>query len=185
MPEIARLDAAAFRFINHSIANPVFDCVFWTATLLGHGAVQILAILWFWVASRPGSAASKLAGPCFWALALASVVNWAIKDVCERPRPLAALSDVRLLVDPLYASSFPSGHAATTFAIATVVSVLQPRWRWQVWTLAVLIGLSRVYVGVHFPLDVMGSLLLGFAAGMAVLSVGEGLRLRRASGKEC
>jgi undecaprenyl-diphosphatase len=57
--------------------------------------------------------------------------------------------------------SFPSGHATTAFALAAVVGFLSPRWFYPMLAVAVLIALSRVALGVHYPSDVTGGAILG------------------------
>jgi membrane-associated phospholipid phosphatase len=97
----------------------------------------------------------------------AGIVSMALKDWFDRPRP--AHSGVG--VDPLVATptdpSFPSGHTLTAFAAATVVASFHPRLRWPVFALAALVGLSRMYLGVHFWLDVTAGAVLGIAVGFA------------------
>ena len=65
--------------------------------------------------------------------------------------------------------SFPSGHATTAFAAAAVVGALYPRLRIPVYGLAALVGLSRVYLGVHYTLDVLAGAALGIALGLGVV----------------
>jgi undecaprenyl-diphosphatase len=65
--------------------------------------------------------------------------------------------------------SFPSGHAASTFGAAVSVSRMWPQTRALWWALAVLIGYSRIYLGHHYPLDVIGGALLGVAIAFWVL----------------
>jgi undecaprenyl-diphosphatase len=67
--------------------------------------------------------------------------------------------------------SFPSGHTASSFACAVVLVSLAPRFRLPLYLLASLIGLSRAYVGVHYPLDVLGGALWGIAVGTAIVSL--------------
>jgi undecaprenyl-diphosphatase len=64
--------------------------------------------------------------------------------------------------------SFPSGHTATSFAAATVLSWWAPRLRVPLYVLATLIALSRLYNGDHYPLDVLGGLALGLLVGFAI-----------------
>lgn len=76
--------------------------------------------------------------------------------------------------DPLVAiprsDSFPSGHAATAFAGATVLARLEPRAAPAFYLLALAIAYSRLYVGVHFPLDVVGGAAIGIATALLLLA---------------
>ncbi len=98
---------------------------------------------------------------------LASALNAALKDLVDRSRPPEAIGFDALVGVP-GSPSFPSGHAMTAFATAGVVALLAPRLRWPVLALAALIGFSRVYLGVHFWLDVLVGSVLGFAIGVAI-----------------
>jgi undecaprenyl-diphosphatase len=69
-----------------------------------------------------------------------------------------------------HSPSFPSGHAATSFACATVLSVLVPRAAPAFYVLAAAIGYSRLYVGVHWPLDVVVGAALGVVTALLLLS---------------
>jgi undecaprenyl-diphosphatase len=75
--------------------------------------------------------------------------------------------------------SFPSGHSATSFACATVLSTFAPRWRVPFFLLATLIALSRLYNGVHYPTDVVEGALLGVLTALLLLAGGR-RRSRRA-----
>jgi undecaprenyl-diphosphatase len=77
--------------------------------------------------------------------------------------------------------SFPSGHTATAFAGATMLASYAPRLRVPLYVLAVLIGLSRLYNGVHYPTDVIAGAVLGLLVATALLWLG-GARLRSRRG---
>jgi undecaprenyl-diphosphatase len=77
----------------------------------------------------------------------------------------------------------PSGHAATAAAAATVVALLHPRLRLPLAALVAAIGLSRVYLGVHYPSDVLAGLALGIVVGWAVVALTRrAVRARREDG---
>jgi undecaprenyl-diphosphatase len=95
-----------------------------------------------------------------------STVDFIVKPLVQRPRP--AGPPAPSLVQALPSWSFPSGHAASSFAAATVLTRGLERGRAAVWALAALIALSRVWVGVHYPLDVIAGALLGVAVGVWV-----------------
>ena len=84
--------------------------------------------------------------------------------------------------DPLvtipHSHSFPSGHTATSFAGATALSLLYPRATPAFFLLAAAIAYSRLYVGVHFPLDVVGGAVIGVATALLLLAAARRRSLR-------
>jgi undecaprenyl-diphosphatase len=95
----------------------------------------------------------------------ASLVVAPLKELFERDRPSEADPLLGSLVAIPSDHSFPSGHAAMAFAAATAIAIFSPRMRPYVLALAAAIALSRVYLRVHFPLDVVGGALVGAALG--------------------
>jgi undecaprenyl-diphosphatase len=113
-----------------------------------------------------------LAGAILAAAASSAVLVYGLKLLVERPRPCAALPGVQALCEAPTDFSFPSGHAAGSFTVAVMLAVVliaQGRRRLGALAvaLAVLVAWSRVYLGVHFPVDVVGGALLGSAVGVA------------------
>jgi undecaprenyl-diphosphatase len=102
---------------------------------------------------------------------LGSVFAFLIKNWTDRARPPLAVEDVEPLVATPQSPSFPSGHAATAFAAATVVAVFHPRLRVPIYTLAALVALSRVYLGVHFWLDILAGAALGVLVGLVLTGI--------------
>jgi undecaprenyl-diphosphatase len=96
----------------------------------------------------------------------ADVVTTLLKELTGRQRP-----SVHRLGPSVGSSSFPSGHAATSFACATVLAAFVPRLRAPLFALAVLIGLSRLYNGDHYPLDVLAGAAFGVVTALLLLSV--------------
>lgn len=96
----------------------------------------------------------------------ASLVVNDLRHVFDRPRPPTQEPGLGALVPTPHSSSFPSGHAGTAFAAAGAIAVLCPRLRWPALALAAAVALSRVYLRVHFPLDVVAGALLGGALGV-------------------
>jgi membrane-associated phospholipid phosphatase len=115
----------------------------------------------------------------------ARVASDALKDEFDRARPLESVTDV-VPRDHADGLGFPSTHAAVAFALAGVVVWWLPR-RWQAaaWALAAMVALARVYVGVHYPLDVVGGAAVGVVmASVAVACFGAPRRdLRAASSR--
>jgi membrane-associated phospholipid phosphatase len=99
--------------------------------------------------------------------AIASGLNVLIKDLVDRSRPPESIGFDALVGVPA-SPSFPSGHSMTAFAVAVTIAALAPRARVPLLALAAVIAFSRVYLGVHFWLDVLVGAALGLAIGLAV-----------------
>ena len=107
------------------------------------------------------------------AVALADWSAMGLKALVDRPRPPLRYAEPKTLVPVPHDASFPSGHAATSFAAATMLAFAFPRLAPFLYVLAAAVAFSRVYVGVHYPLDVIGGALLG-----ALIAVGLWLLVR-------
>ena len=132
--------------------------------------VYVLAGAWHDLRARTPPFTALAIGVAF---GLSSVASAAIKTLVDRARP-----ELDPAIALPHSASFPSGHATTAFAAAVATAILVPRLRWPALLLAALVALSRVYLGVHFPLDVLAGALLGSAVGAAVAL--PALRRRRA-----
>ena len=102
------------------------------------------------------------------AVALADASATGLKAAFDRPRPLRRYPEQDPLLPVPDTASFPSGHAATSFAGATILSFAFPRLAPLFLLLAAAIGFSRVYVGVHYPLDIVGGAVLGAAIALGL-----------------
>jgi undecaprenyl-diphosphatase len=99
-----------------------------------------------------------------------------IKESVDRSRPEHADPTIDAAVATPDSPSFPSGHTATAFAAAAVVGSIYPRLRWPLLALAALVGLSRIYLGVHFTLDVIAGAMLGVTIGLSLVWAGRKAR---------
>jgi membrane-associated phospholipid phosphatase len=95
-----------------------------------------------------------------------------VKRLIGRGRPelfdIAGPTDFRFFFNDWTYQSFPSGHTTTAFAFALVLGFLSPRWLWLGLVYAVLIGLSRIIVGAHYPTDVIGGIVVGVLGAYAI-----------------
>jgi undecaprenyl-diphosphatase len=136
--------------------NPIFEGLSYAGE---YGAVWLgLALVLAVVLRRPQL--------LLWTLVadgLGDLTSGALKAAIPRDRP-----HVHALVSRPHTHSFPSGHATTSFACATVLACAVPRLSVPFVLLAAAVAWSRVYVGVHYPLDVLAGTALGVAIGLAV-----------------
>jgi undecaprenyl-diphosphatase len=102
------------------------------------------------------------------AVVVADLLSFVLKTVTARERPYVRFPEQEPLLHATLDLSLPSGHAATSFAAATVLARFAPRFAGSLFALAALIAASRVYVGVHYPADVVLGALLGFGVGGAL-----------------
>ena len=114
------------------------------------------------------------------AVALADWSSVGLKALFDRERPQFRYTEPEPLLRSAHDGAFPSGHAATSFAGATVLSFAFPKLAPYLYVLAAAVAFSRVYVGVHYPLDIVGGALLGVvvALGLRYLVHGQRRRVR-------
>ena len=133
---------------------------------IGLSKLGTLGFVWLLIAL---AVAVVLRRPGVWprtliAVLIADVTTFALKLAIGRDRP-----HVHALVHRPTDPSFPSGHSATSFAAAAVIGAAAPRLRVPLYVLAALIAWSRVYVGVHYPLDVLGGAVYGVVLGLVLV----------------
>lgn len=88
-----------------------------------------------------------------------------LKNLIRRPRPEAIEGALLVSQEITRSYSFPSGHATFAFALATILSFKEPKLKFILYSVAILICLTRIYLGRHYPLDVVGGAVIGFIVG--------------------
>ena len=181
MEALLAADVAVFRWINEGLGTRFLDDVMlavssrWTWVIIG---VVVAAIL-IW---RQRLGVIRFVVVCGITMGLADFVTYQIiKPAFSRPRPCYALSAVRLVQDGCGGDyGFPSNHAANAMAGAIVLAIYASRrFRPLFFGAAVLVGLSRIYIGVHYPLDVLGGYAVGAFLAAVVITIERKLKIAR------
>jgi undecaprenyl-diphosphatase len=159
------IDLAIFYFINHSLSTGFMDKFFSTITDVNkwYIAYIILAGIAFFKGGIRGKI--LVIGLILLILVTDQTGFRILKELFERVRPCRAISDAITPLGCAGGYSFPSNHALNNFAAATFIYRLFPNYKWVVFIVAALIALSRVYLGVHYPSDILVGALIGVAFG--------------------
>ena len=205
MDPLLELDRELFIFINDRMSNPVFDVILPIATDLHKQPLFWVVVVLIVAASVFVVRSAKSIGPEAvrtirtsrakrWAhgvlilglsMGLSDLVAYrGVKVWVERDRPEAAGVPVNLRTHSHSGWSFPSNHAANNFALARTVQILAPTYAIPAYVFATVVGLSRTYVGVHYPLDVAGGALIGFLCASLIGWISKS-RFRRAASNGC
>jgi undecaprenyl-diphosphatase len=162
---LSEIDTVLFLFINVTLANPVTDLIMpvitsdWLLRILYAVAVVLLLIF--------GKA--RLRWVVLFSVLVLIVTDQVsaglLKPMIGRLRPCHVLENINLLVGCGGGKSMPSSHAANAFGQAVLFSVMYRRWAWPSLILAALVALSRVFVGVHYPFDVLVGSIIGAVVG--------------------
>jgi len=158
-------DLAIFYFCNHSISTGFLDNFFSIITDVNkwYIAYVILAGITFFKGGRRGKIA--IVGLIIMIVVTDQTGYRILKESIQRLRPCVALADVITPVGCSGSFSFPSNHALNNFAAAIFLMRLYPNYKWIFLVVATLISISRIYLGVHYPSDVLGGALIGAAFG--------------------
>lgn len=174
---VMSLNIDLFYFINNGLANPFFDAIMpilcdcgGFVTLLALCILAILVLKYY----LKNEKYLKIAKMCLYALVLSGIIAACLKLAYQSPRPFMQLEHVRQLVVPTEPNSFPSGHTSSSVSVVTVL-VWCLRDKKILITLliafAILIAFARVYVGVHYPFDVVVGAAVGVVSGVVVLKL--------------
>jgi len=162
---LSLIDQQVFYFINQTLANPVLDRFFIIITDVKSWYIAYLILLG--ISYTKGGRIGKLAvgGTILLILATDQFSSSLLKNWIERIRPCNELPDVRTILGCTGSFSFPSSHAVNNFAAAVFFYRLFPRLKPVLLITASLVALSRPYLGIHYPSDIIGGALIGWGFG--------------------
>jgi undecaprenyl-diphosphatase len=168
MEWLAGWDLTLLHAVNRGWASPSADLFFKFVTHQNNFAIPALFFLGGLLVKGGAKGRWLVAALLLNILLTDQISSHVIKHLVDRPRPCQALSDVRTPDGCGPASSFPSSHAANSGGLMTMLSLAYPAWTPLAAAFALTVGLSRVYLGVHYPSDVLGGFVLGVLCAFAV-----------------
>ncbi len=159
------VDLSIFYFFNHTISLGFLDKFFAAITNVNNWYITYLILLG--ISWTKGGTKGKLAvvGVLLLIVVTDQTGYRLLKEFFARPRPCAVLTDALTPIGCTGTFSFPSNHALNNFAAAMFFYRLFPKLKWVLFITAVLIAISRVYLGLHYPSDVIGGAIIGLGFG--------------------
>lgn len=172
-----QIDVAVFRFLNGTVANPFFDRLMPVVTEGDNWRIPILLIVLAFVIFGGKKGRITILLLIFTITLSDQISSFVVKPLFSRMRPCFVLENVRLLIDQSRSPSFTSSHAANLAAVAVIFSWRYRRQMWIPIALTLFISYSRIYVGVHYPSDILGGWIVGIFCATLVLLVKQGLEV--------
>ena len=169
MEQLSLLELKVLDFIQENFQCRFLDVFFSTVTKLADSGIFwiLLAVMFlFFKKTRKTGLMMGVALLCG-----LIVGNLTLKPLIGRIRPYDLNPGVSLLIDKLHDFSFPSGHTLSSFVGATVLLIRDKRFGIPAMILAAIIALSRLYLYVHYPTDVLAGAVLGITFGILAVSI--------------
>jgi undecaprenyl-diphosphatase len=160
---ISELDATILLSINPGFLNPYLNILLGLFTHLGGSLAVMLVGVFLYLKGYKREGIMVIAS-----IVIGTIIMAPLKIIVNRPRPYLTHNNIRPL-EIESGPSFPSGHSERAFALAAVLSKYYPRIEIILYLYAVIIGFSRVYLGVHYPLDVIVGGIIGWIVGKVTL----------------
>ena len=172
MEWLLEMDGKLLRWLMEACSHPVLDEGMTFISKLGNkGFIWIAIGVVFLLFGLKNKKWSVRGGMVLCSLAANFLAcNVVLKPLIDRTRPYYVL-DYTPLIPPVGDASFPSGHTSASFAAATAIYAINKKWGITAYIFAAVMGFSRLYLGVHFPTDVLAGALVGTAAAMIVIKI--------------
>ncbi|WP_243291112.1 phosphatase PAP2 family protein [Bacillus sp. FJAT-47783] len=158
------VECKLFKYVNQYFEKKCLNFYFRNITHIGGATFTILLSLLFIVfAEHPLKSVALASGA---ALLFSHIPVAIIKKLYPRKRPYIALQDAKILKNPLQDHSFPSGHTTAIFSLVTPYILFMPELFIIILPIAFSVALSRIYLGLHYPSDVLVGMFLGSCTGV-------------------
>lgn len=179
---INSFDKSVIEFIQNNLHSPIMDKIMVFITTLGDtGLIWIIIGLALVISNKYRKVGFMVLG----ALLLGSILGEGIiKNIVQRDRPFINMDGIDMLINTPITYSFPSGHTTSSFAAAGVLAISFKNKSVYVFVLAGLIAFSRLYLGVHFPTDIIVGIILGLSCSFISVFVGRKILGNNAKAKK-
>lgn len=159
------IDLAIFYFFNHTLSFGLLDKFFATITNVNNWYITYIFLLG--IVFIKGGVKGRIGVGMILVLIIFTdqLGHKVIKEIFQRLRPCNVLFDVITPLGCTGSYSFPSNHALNNFAAATFFYRLFPSYKWVLFITATLVSISRIYLGLHYPSDVLAGAVIGSAIG--------------------
>lgn len=176
---LIELDHWLFNLINDTLSNPFFDWLMPIITNENNVAIPLI-LTWLWLLLFCGKRGKICAVLLVLALAFTDVfAAQVIKPFFERLRPSRSMIEsINLLVPRGGKYGFVSNHAANTMSAAIVILYFYRKLGYFAITISILVGFSRIYVGVHYPADVLGGWIFGVISAWLFITLWIFIKIR-------
>lgn len=161
---VFQIDKAILLFIQNNLRYPALTPFF--KAVADYGVIILgvyVALMLLWEKRR----IFPIASACVVSGLLGDFIKGYLKKAVMRPRPFLEIPALEPLIKRPKGFSFPSGHTTLAFAVAFIISrILPKRYSIPAFLMAALVAFSRLYLGVHYPTDILGGICIGYVAGM-------------------
>ena len=161
---VLQIDGAILLFIQNNLRSPSLTPFFKAVSDYGViilGVYAVLMLLWEKRRIFPIASACVISG------LLGDFIKDHLKKLIMRPRPFLDVPSLIPAIKPPKSFSFPSGHTTLAFSVAFIISrILPKRYSIPAFLIAALVAFSRLYLGVHYPSDILGGICAGYVAGL-------------------
>ena len=161
---VLQIDGAILLFIQNNLRSPALTQFFKAVSNYG---VIIIAVYFVIMLLWEKRKIFPIASACVVSGLLGNFIKDYLKHYVRRPRPFLEIPSLEPLIKPPKGFSFPSGHTTLAFAVAFIAyRILPKRYSIPALCMAVLVAFSRLYMGVHYPTDILGAICVGYGAAL-------------------